>query len=73
MVCGHRRAQCATGVTGCGLYPNILEGAIAKHFAAGKTIQRHAAGQAQIGTAAFFRQRMPVGPPRFILLSCRGL
>ena len=42
------RADRAAGVAGRGLYPDILESPVAKQLAIRDTVERHAAGQAQV-------------------------
>ena len=62
IVIGHKRgAERAAGIARGRLHPDLLEFAVAQDFAIGDTIERHAAGQAEIPLRIFRRQTASEG------------
>ena len=52
---GEGCSQRAAGISGRRLHPHFVEAQVAKHFAVGDAIERHAAGEAQVARAGFGR------------------
>ena len=50
---GQGGAQRPTGIPRRRLYPDVVEVAVAQDFAVGDAVQRHAAGEAEVGNAGF--------------------
>src|SRR5262245_56254702 len=61
-----RRPDRSTGIAGRGLNPYVLKCTTAQDLAIGNTVERHAAGEAQVASAGLLCQRP--GHPQYNLL-----